>query len=453
LIDDVIDYAEKGASEEAALILGQKAFYHFLNSNNSDASYYADLALKKSRDIESSRAETKALIIKGYLCDVRKEHKKTSAWYTMALSKCTKLQRPGLLLDLGTSLSKQGEYRQAWTLIKEAELLAVGLSTDKSIDNIERASQKKILTKTHSRLAPVLEGIGDFDAALRSYDQALALSKENRFMHEIYKIYSRKTKLLIMLEQFNEAEDTLKKAEKVLYENSIQDPKSFLYLAHDWARLYKNSKRYKEAFKKYEEILFDGLDDGLDYSDRLNYFMDNQADIFSEILVGVAECLRAKGRIVDSDSVYDDEARFSELKQQTGIYSEIDRTYKLDMQKKRIRTLLKRIFLNEPDSVEYKNIRARYDYTEDKTIFNIGKKEIKRSKRYFLVFKCLVENAGKCVSGKMLDRYVIEQGESLNEYDSGLRSYVWRLKKEIKLDQFLEQCSGFEGKGWKLKKP
>jgi tetratricopeptide (TPR) repeat protein len=228
-----------------------------------------------------------------------------------------------------------------------------------------------------------------------------------------------------------------------------------LFVNHDWARLYKDSKRYEKAFEKYGEILFGDLGDGLKSVDRLDHLMEHQADIFSEILLGIAECLRADGRIIDAEKFYNEEVRFREMRQQTGIYAEIDREYKLDMQKKELRTVLKRIFLHEPEIVEYKNIRAKYDYEEDKTIFQVGKKEIKRSRRYFLVFKCLVDNAGKCVSGKMMDRFLIEHGESVSEEDSGLRAYVWRLKKDkhIKLGQFLGPCSESEGKGWKLKKP
>jgi len=144
---------------------------------------------------------------------------------------------------------------------------------------------------------------------------------------------------------------------------------------------------------------------------------------------------------------------FSELKQQTGIYSENDRIFKLRIQKNNLRAALKRIFFKEPDLVEYKNIRAEYDPEEKKTTFKFGEVEIKRSKRYFLVFKCLVDNAGKRVSGRILDRFFIDEGEAINEYDSGLRTYVARLIKDVNLAQFLEPPSKSGGKGWKLKTP
>jgi hypothetical protein len=53
----------------------------------------------------------------------------------------------------------------------------------------------------------------------------------------------------------------------------------------------------------------------------------------------------------------------------------------------------------------------------------------------------------------MLDQFVMDGADSINIHDSGLRSYVARLKKDIGLGQFLDPCSSSEGKGWKLKKP
>jgi hypothetical protein len=170
-------------------------------------------------------------------------------------------------------------------------------------------------------------------------------------------------------------------------------------------------------------------------------------------LKGIAECLDANGRIAEAETINNEEALFSELKQQTGIYSENDRIFKLRIQKNSIRAALKRVFFKQPDLVEYKNIRAEYDPEEKKTTFKFGKVEIKRSKRYFLVFKCLVDNAGKRVTGRMLDRFCIDQGEAINEYDSGLRTYIARLVNDINLAQFLEPPSKSEGKGWKLKTP
>jgi len=371
----------------------------------------------------------------------------------MALAKCTKTQEPGLLLDLGNSLSKQGEYRQAWSLINKAISLADELTNDTSIDSIERTRQKRILTKAYSRSGPGLEGIGDYDAARRTYDKAELLSMNESFMHELYKTYFRKMNLLIILEDFDDAENTLRKAETIFNKNSDIEPRGLLYIKHNWARLYKDSEKFEKAFDKYKEILFNDMGDGLNKLDRLSYLMDFQADMFSEILLGIAECLRANGKIIDAEQILREESQFSEIIQQTGIYNEIGRTYKLDVVKRDIRTIFNHIFFHKPDIVEYKNIHAKYNPDEDKTIFTVGKTEIKKSRRYFLVFKCLVTNAGKCVSGRMLEKFVIEHGDSVNGYDSGLRVYVSRLKKDIKLAQFLDQCSRSEGKGWKLKKP
>jgi len=453
VLDDVIEVAKNSYSEVAALILAHKAYYRFLDFEIPNAENYVNLALSRSRAIESDEAETKALVLKGYLCDGRKEYKKSSAWYTIALAKCTRSQEPNLLLDLSKSLSNQGDYRQAWSIINKAISLALGPSFDRSLESDVTSDQDKFLAKAYSGLASVLEGIGDFSEAISYYDKALAHSLSCGFFHELYDIYSLKLKFLIMLEDYDRVESLITQTEKVFNENNEVEPRVLFLFKNDWARLYKVRKNYEEALIKYKEMLFDKLsDDSLGFK-FLNSIMDNQANVFSEILLGIAECLYSDGRIRDSEIVYSEEAKFSDLKQKAVIESEIDRSTELDMQKKRIRSILRRVLLNESDIVEYKNILAKYSHVEDKTFFKIGKSEIKRSRRYFLVFKCLVHYAGKCVSGKMLDNYVREQGESLSEYDSGLRSYVGRLKKDIKLAQFFDRCTASEGKGWKLKAP
>jgi tetratricopeptide (TPR) repeat protein len=454
IINDVLELAKETSTEEAALLLGQKAYCNFANFNIPEATHYADLALKKSRDIRSNKAEAKALTVKGYLCDIKKEHKKTSAWYTIALAKCTKLQQPGLVLDLGTSLSKQGEYSQAWSWINEAKSLANDLSDERSLEDVERKNLKRIVAESYSRLGPVYEGIGDFDAALRAYDNGLALSLQHSFTNETYKIYSRKTKTYIMLESFSEAEAALKKADAVLQKSRDADPRSFLYLAHDWACLYKESKQHEQALTKYKQILFvDTIDAPQTWFKRLHDFMDNQADIFSEIVKGIAECLYATGRITEAETINRGEALFSELKQQTGIYEEKDRKSKLRNQKNSLGATLRQVFFNDPDFVEYKNIQAQYDPEEGKATFIIGEEKIKKKRRYFLVFKYLVDNAGKHVTGKMLDGFVSSQGYVLTEGNSGLRGIVKKLKKEVNLAQFFEPLSPSERSGWKLKTP
>lgn len=54
------------------------------------------------------------------------------------------------------------------------------------------------------------------------------------------------------------------------------------------------------------------------------------------------------------------------------------------------------------------------------------------------------------MSGEELYKYVMAYGINLNKFDSGLRTYVGRLKKDINLLQFLEKDVG---RGWKLKEP
>ncbi len=254
-----------------------------------------------------------------------------------------------------------------------------------------------------------------------------------------------------MLKDFDAAEKLLSRAEEVNKKKNGMEPRDRLFLNHDRARLYKDSGRYEEAMKRYEKILFEKSDDGLNNADRLNSFMEHRADIFSEILTGIAKCLLGEGRIIESENLYSEKSKLKEIRV-TGIYGEIDKHDKLEMQKNKIRILLNQIFLNETSVVEYKDIRAEYNPETDNTIFKFSKKVIKkRSRRFFLVFKCLVENTEKCVSEKMLNQFVLDHGESINKDDSGLRMYVGRLKKEILLDRFIELCPKHKGGGWQLK--
>ena len=109
-----------------------------------------------------------------------------------------------------------------------------------------------------------------------------------------------------------------------------------------------------------------------------------------------------------------------------------------------------------PDIVEYKNIQAKYDSEKKKAIFKIGDIEKKMSRRHFLVFKCLVLNAGGRVSERILEQFCISQGDPIKEGKSGLRVCVGRLRKDkdIDLDQFFVPLSSKgKGEGWILKAP
>ncbi|MFC1827060.1 tetratricopeptide repeat protein [Thermodesulfobacteriota bacterium] len=451
VIDFVFLRTPDTSTEKAALLLYQEAYYHYAIGDIPKATYLSDLALKGSRDIGSSEAENYSLILKGCLCDAKKEHKKASTWYAMALAKCTKFKRPSLMLNMGISLSKQGEYSEAWSLINQAKSLAKDLSDDMSFDDIERTGFKRIVAEAYLHLGQVQEVIGDFDGALRTYDKGLSLSMQYSFTTITSKLYLYKAQANTKLGRDSEADDTMEKAFDVLGEGGEFDPNSrfdyYLYVIN----MLKNEKQYEPALKFYKVLLFGDSTDAQTESKNLNGFMENKTNTFLEIVQGIAVCLHATERIAEAEIISREGAKFSQLKQQTGIENESDRDYKLQIEKKSLGAELRQVLFDDPDFVKYKNIQAQYYSDEEKkyTVFKTDEKEIVMARRYFLVFKCLVKNAEKRVSERMLESFAREEGEHLAD-PSGLRGYVGRLKKAINLDQFLEDHGG---KGWILKAP
>jgi tetratricopeptide (TPR) repeat protein len=448
IINDVLELAQETSTEQAALLLVRKAYYAYRNFDAPEATRYANLALKKSRDIGSNKAESESLIVKAFLSEDKLEHKKASAWYTMALAKCTKLQRPGLMLKLGTSLRRQGEYSQAWSLINQAQSLASDLSNDLSLDDNERMKCKRTVLEAFVQLGIVHEDLGDIDGAFHAYNKGLSLNKDGKLKSDNFIGTAE-----VIVTPVSETEAPQPKAGKTLYEGRGNYSIISYYQEYGRLRSLMTAKQYEDALRVSRKVLFEGTIDSQNDFRQLNHFMDNHTDKFIEIVHGIAVCLHATGRIVESESISKAVALYSELKQQTGRYNEKNRDYTLRVQENSLCVALRQILLKIPDLVEYKNIQAQYykDKGRDRVIFKIGKKEIiKRSRRYFLVFKCLVDNAGEKVSGKDLDEFVINQGVAINEQDSGLRVYVDRLKKDINLAQFLVP---HEGKGWKLQDP
>ena len=157
---------------------------------------------------------------------------------------------------MGTSLSKQGEYREAWLFMSEAIKAAKTMIKGKSLSKEDRLNQIRVQAEALSRLGTLDESIGDFDAAQRNYEQAISISQKYGFVWENYKALSRKVKLLLYLGKITEAEITLREAERLPL--SGHDPRVQMYIANDWARIYRasNPPCHDEAIGKYLEILY-----------------------------------------------------------------------------------------------------------------------------------------------------------------------------------------------------
>jgi len=460
LIDAGRRLAETIPGEEAALIFCEKAFLCFSGDRIAEADRYAGKALRLSRDIGSKKAEAKALTIKGYVDDVNGEHKKATAWYTAALKKSTKLQRAGILLDLGTSLSKQGEFGRSWGFMNEAINLSGRLSADASLSEPERFRQIKILAESWSRLGTLNESFGDFDGAARAYDKALALAGEHSVWDTIYKTFSRKIKLMIMEGNLSEAERSLQQAESIYRGQKLYwDARIPLFLVHDRARLQRASKRYSKAMETYREILYGEPSDSAGNITKLAASTKPKADVFGEILTGIVECLHGLGKETLAESLSNAETKYKSILGKTGIYEHMDKSHKLETHREKIRVLLEQIFLNLPGSVAYAGVQAFHEPGEKKALFKTtAGKKIPLAARYFYIFKYLVDSIhhGAFLSAAEIESYLMEEMGRENfghSNDRGIRNYVSRLEKKLQLDKrrLLIRRPSAKGGGWKLK--
>jgi len=448
LIDENLTLIETIRTEESALLMGEKAFFCFQNASLSEAEKYADKALTLSRDIGSNQAEVKALIIKGYINDVRGQHKKVVAWYTMALERCTKLQRPGILLELGTSYSKQGEYDRAIVYLNEVIKHSDRLIHNKSIAKEERINQRRIYAEAWSRLGVIYESIGDFNGAQKAYDLSIELFQKYDLVWEQYKTLSRKVKLLIMRENFPEAERCLVEAQNLPL--SGLDSRAPLFIAHDWTRLYRAKAQYSDAMDEYEEILYGALSDSKAIDKRLYNLMRHQADIFGEILSGIHECLRGLNKERLAEMVDSATRIYEGTLTGSGIYKEADKKGKLKIQERNIINILEPVFQKRPHQAQYKDIIAEYNPDKGTAKVTKGKKKFTLNKRAFLIFKYLVDHTDECVTREELEHFWKQHQIGCYSEESGVRTYIQRdIRKKLGLDQFIEQCPKPKG-GWRL---
>lgn len=393
------------------------------------------------------------MILKGYLEDIQAQHKKATAWYFMALEKCSTSQRAGVLMDIGTSLSKQGEYDRAWLFMKRARRTTETLLTDPSVSGLENIRQNRIHVDVLSRTGALYEGIGDYDKAMECHNEAIQKAMQNSFADLVYKTYSRKMKLMLFLARYDEAEKCLLAAQEYLQKCRAEEPRFALFIDHDWARFYRATKDYNKAMAKYKEILY-GVHQGLPCDrNKIDYVIEDQADLFGEVAAGIVDCLYSIGRTRLSEALDDARSRYREYIKRFGIYEELDKRHETLIVRNRTMVLLDRVFELEPIAIEYKDIEITYDpERHTKAVLSRGGAEFHLPPRSYYVIKCLMQNIGECVSQKQIEEFLKDHGENIgggSSIDSGIRNYISRLRKVYGFDRFIVNCP--RGSGWKLK--
>lgn len=450
LIKEHLVIAEETPCEEAAILFGEKAFLAFQQGALPETERYANKALRVARTCGSKRGETKALTLKAYLEDVRGQHKKVAALYTKALQTASRLERPGLIMDLATSLSKDGDYARSIELMQDALSQSKTLMTDPKLPKTERARQTRIYVEAWSRLGTVNESIGDYDAAEGAYENALSSSKKYGFVWEQYKALSRKFKLMLFRGNLQEAEQCLRTAEQLPL--SGLDARAPLFLAHDRARFYRAVGRYDEALQKYRQVLWgNGETDERARGRHLFHVMQDQVDLFQETLAGIPECVIATGRARLAERLSEVARAYDDAVSGAGIYREADKRAGIAKQWKRLTPLVAEVFDQAADVVRYRHLVVRMITGKRNAIVEGVGRPFTLTYRAFLILKLLVERKG-CVTRQEMERYWSQHGEHAggsSGEQTGVRVYLKRdLRGKLQLGDYLEECP--KGMGWKL---
>lgn len=183
----------------------------------------------------------------------------------------------------------------------------------------------------------------------------------------------------------------------------------------------------------------------------MEYMIKYQADLFNEVLAGTVDALYGMGKISLSESLSDIKAAYSGVIKRFGIYEEFDKAHEMEILRSRLRSLLDRIFRAMPLRLEYKGFVAIYDPDKHRKAVLVmrGNREVRIAASFFFILKCFIENMGRFVTQSEIEQFLREHGENVGGgEDSGIRTYVARLRKDYGFEQFITR--GPRGKGWKL---
>lgn len=451
LINNNLQLIESIRSEEAVILFGVRAIY-YIRKPIRDAEDYANKALAVERDIKSPTAETWIFLRKGIIHQYRGEYEKAESWYKKASYNSPDFLRPAVLLALGYLYGFQGNYGQAFQHINEAIEKTELLLRNKTLSEEDRDILNWIQTDAWSQLGSVNMGMGDFDEAQKDYDRALELASTYRILWEIYQVQLFKVRLMLMMGKLKEAKEGIEAVERMPV--SEIDELAPLYIMHDWARVYRASHppRFDEAMDKYSTILYGNTSDETKINARLNNLMENQADLFGEILSGIRECLFGLGKVTDAKRLEEVTKNYQDALSECGIYKEIDKNAKLQMEREKVVDILCRIFEKKPLSVRYKDILVTYDRVIGKAKYETKKETGTLPKRAFIILKYLNDHRDEWVTKEELGKSLEDEREAIGNLDM-IRGYISRyIRKKLGLNQYLEQRRKKhpEKGGWKL---
>jgi tetratricopeptide (TPR) repeat protein len=278
-------------------LLARKAWCLFWLGRPADAWDVLQNARQAAEKSGNAAALVRVFLVSGYVMDVRGEHERAFAWYTRAFDQADDAMKPHVLVEMATSLSKQGRLAEAISRFKEA----MGLLVPRD------AKHERLRFHILSRWAVALENLGDQQEALRLQDEAIAVARALGDVEAEFSALSRRVRTTLSAKRFDEARADLAAAEPL----AAQARRGALHFAHDMARFHRAKGEWTAALNKYLEAMR-----LLPASPEI---VTAFADIWGEILDGLEETLE-RGQLDGVDLVRAAHADLATACSSTGIY-------------------------------------------------------------------------------------------------------------------------------------
>lgn len=325
----------------------KKALFHAHHSwcslvlgKTSAAWNSARKAIDLFEDEEVGQACHRAFMVSGYVCDMRGQHHIAESWYRRALPVSLPNKVANTWLEIGTSLSKQGQLGQSLLAFQHAE---------EAIDP-ENTKHNRILAHILSRRAIVYEIQQDLKKALREQDRALSLAIDSNSGELEFSIWCRKARIFLTTQNFEEAKGSLEKAASLKH----QAKKGEIDLTHDWARFFRGKREWRKSIAFYRKTL-----ELIPHDEELLF---SHNDLWLEVLDGLLECLRhSEGAPSNLSHVINARQELQAMRESAGIYNaqSLTRSELMSRALDPIRRI--RQFLRNSDSEGFVSNGCRFD--------------------------------------------------------------------------------------------
>lgn len=285
------EWAELLACTDEALALGpekgdllewkaRQAWCLFVTDSPERAREVAAEAVGLSAHFTAApEAAIRALLVSGYLADIRGDHSASVAWYSRALEFArSDGKRAHIFLELGTALSKEGRYAEARDYLRKA--------AEMKVDAKEGTPILHIRAEAYSRWAVVEEVLGDSALAIALQEKAIEIATSEPAANEdaLFAAYRRLSRHHIQQKNWAAASVALESAARF----GTSARRGQLFLEHDRARLALAEGKHAEALAGYRRVL--GF-----LPNSAELVLNAHADLWKEVLSGLIQSLREVG--------------------------------------------------------------------------------------------------------------------------------------------------------------